>query len=203
MRLKIKYLPNEITNNLYTFGKEWMTTSNTEYIGLYHTYVTGEIYSEGTWKPDLSVKLIPYEDASSLKLQYKNLKSINTTFITPIPYQAENSIKFGTQTIQRYFLQRKNNLENIIEIDSDQFDLYNTKQIDNNLFNGAKLTWTISGNVSDIISNGTKQLGVATKNKIAITTIEKQIPGISKKLSNLLEFYTDTEFTIPRDINLG
>ena len=35
------------------------------------------------------------------------------------------------------------------------------------------------------------------------STGERTLPGISKKLNNPLQFYTDTDFVVPRDINLG
>ena len=41
--------------------------------------------------------------------------------------------------------------------------------------------------------------GVKAKNKKAIT--KSKIPGLSAKLTNLLEFYTDTDFLVPADIN--
>lgn len=203
MRIKITYLPDEITNNLYTFGKEWMGIDNTEYIGLYHTYSTGETYSEGVWNSKKSIKLIPYEDVSSLKYQYKKLNSVNTAYVTPTPYQAENSISINQEQIQRYFLQRKNDLNDIIEIDSTQFDLYANQQIDNNLYTAIQLTWYISGNTQDTMINGSKQFGIVSKNRNAVVNAERRMPGITSKLSNLLEFYTDTDFVVPRDINLG
>ena len=203
MRLKITYLPDEITNNLYTFGKEWMSTDNVEYIGLYHTYSTGETYTEGAWNANKSIKLISYEDATALKFQYKKLNSVNTVYVTPIPYQAENSISVNQQQLQRYFLQRKNDSNNIIEIDSAQFDLYANQQIDNNLYTAIELTWYITGNVDDVNINNSKQFGVISKNKNSVINAERRMPGISSKLSNLLEFYIDTDFVVPRDINLG
>ena len=203
MRIKLTYMPDEITNNLYTFGSEWMTTSNIEYVGLYHKYSTGEIYTQGVWNAKKSIQLVPYENISSLKFQYKKLNSVNTAYVTPIPYQAENSISGNQQQLQRYFLQRKNDLNNIIEINSEQFDLYVNQQIDTNLYTVVQLTWYITGNVDDVIINNSKQLGVISKNKNSVINAERRMPGISSKLSNLLEFYTDTDFVVPRDINLG
>ena len=203
MRLKITYLSDEITNNLYTFGKEWMTTNNIEYIGLYHKYTTGEIYTEGVWNIKKSIQLIPFEDTTSSKFQYKKLKTLNTKFITPIAYQAENSISINQEQLQRYFLQRKNDITDITEIDVDQYDLFNNSQIDPNLYVSVKLTWYISGTVDDETINGSKKLGIISKNRNAVRYAEQRMLGISKKLSNLLEFYTDTDFVVPRDINLG
>jgi hypothetical protein len=204
MRLKLLYSPDEITNNLYTFGKEWMTTDNTEYIGLYHTYTTGEVFTEPTWNIKKSKQLIAYEDTTTTKYQYAQLKSINTSFISPTQYQAENSITQPNQSqLQRYFIQQKNDLTNIIEINSTQYEQYATGQIDSNIYTAVKITWWITGPVDDILINNTKQFGVITKNRQALLNVEKFMPGLSTKLSNLLEFYTDTDFVVPRDINLG
>jgi hypothetical protein len=49
MRLKLYYTTDEITNNLYTSGMQYMLQDNTEYRGLYHTYLTGEVYTGATW----------------------------------------------------------------------------------------------------------------------------------------------------------
>ena len=204
MRLKLLYSPDEITNNLYTFGKEWMTTANTEYIGLYHMYATGEVYTEPSWNIKNSIQLIAYEDISSAKYQYTQLKSINTSFISPTQYQAENSIIQPNQPqLQRYFIQKKNDLANIMEIDSTQYEQYATGQIDSNIYTAVKLTWYIAGPIDDILTNNTKQFGIQSKNRQSILNVEKLMPGITTKLSNLLEFYTDTDFVVPRDINLG
>jgi len=204
MRLKLLYSPDEITNNLYTFGKEWMTTANTEYIGLYHTYATGEVYTEPSWNIKNSIQLIAYEDISSAKYQYTQVKSINTSFISPTQYQAENSITQPNQPqLQRYFIQQKNDLANIMEIDSTQYEQYATGQIDSNIYTAVKLTWYIAGPIDDILTNNTKQFGIQSKNRQSILNVEKLMPGITTKLSNLLEFYTDTDFIVPRDINLG
>ena len=59
-RLRLHYTPNQITKALYTTGSEWQTESGTEYIGLYHTYTTGEVYSESEWNSKTSIKLIEY-----------------------------------------------------------------------------------------------------------------------------------------------
>lgn len=204
MRLKLLYSPDEITNNLYTFGKEWMTLDDVEYIGLYHTYTTGEVFTEPTWNPKKSMQLTAYEDTTTTKFQYAQLKSINTSFISPTQYQAENSITVANQEqIQRYFIQQKNDLSNIIEIDSSQYDLYVNAQIDSNIYSAIKLTWWISGPVNDVVTNNATQFGIISKNRQSLLNVEKLMPGITTKLSNLLEFYTDTDFVVPRDINIG
>jgi len=45
--------------------------------------------------------------------------------------------------------------------------------------------------------------GVIELNTKEIQRMEQTLPGISKKLTNPLQYYTDTDFVVPRDINLG
>ena len=90
-----------------------------------------------------------------------------------------------------------------MEIDSTQYEQYATGQIDSNIYTAVKLTWYIAGPIDDILTNNTKQFGIQSKNRQSILNVEKLMPGITTKLSNLLELYTDTDFVVPRDINLG
>ena len=55
------YTPIEqIETSLYTIGKEWMIIdTNEEYIGLYHKYPNGAVYTEAVFF-DNSIELIPY-----------------------------------------------------------------------------------------------------------------------------------------------
>lgn len=203
MRIKLFYSPDEITNNLYTFGKEWMNADAVEYIGLYHKYTTGEVYTEGKWNPNKSIKLFEYQAIDTLKYQYQQLKEINTISISPIQYQPENSITGVSQQIQRYFIQKKNEPDIIIEIDDAQYELFLTNKIDQNIYTAVQLTWYITGPINDVVINDTKQLGIITRNRNSVKSAEQFMPGIGKKLDNLLELYTDTDFVVPRDINLG
>ena len=44
-RNRIYYTKAQINNGLLTEGEEWMFIDGTEYIGQYHTYTTGEVFS--------------------------------------------------------------------------------------------------------------------------------------------------------------
>ena len=41
-----------------------MTEDGKEYIGGYHTYTTGEVFTQASYVRDVSKKLIPYKDVS-------------------------------------------------------------------------------------------------------------------------------------------
>jgi hypothetical protein len=202
-RKKLYYSADEITNNLYTSGSLLMTELGTEYIGLYHSYITGETYTNGTWNPITSVKLIPYVQSNKTTNVYNALKQLNTKFKS---IQASNPIVTvqdrNAGYITRYFLKKINEML-FIEVNEQTWKQWQTNKIDSNLYTGVTIQWAISGNIEDTYRNGSKVLGVISKNKKQIQAAEFDCPGISKKLTNPLELYTDTDFVVPRDINLG
>ena len=201
MRKRLHYTPNQITTNLYTSGSEWMTIDGIEYIGLYHTYTTNETFTQATWDLQKSKQLIPYVTKNSLVEQFKKLKTITTKFNQPkIHIPTINQQDRMNGSITRYFL-KKINEQTIVEIDLEQFNDVATGKIDNNLYIAAKIEWSISGPLENSYSNGTTILGVKTKNHKAIIEAEKLLPGIATRLTNLVEYYSDTDFLAPQDIN--
>ena len=76
-RKRIYYTKAQITEGLVTNGGEWMFTDNTEYIGQYHTYTTGEVFSEASYVKDKSRILIPYINIDLINEQ--NEIGIDTT----------------------------------------------------------------------------------------------------------------------------
>lgn len=201
MRKRLHYTPNQITTNLYTSGSEWMTLDGTEYIGLYHTYTTNETFTQAMWDLKQSKQLVPFVVKNSLVDQFKKLKTIETKFEQPkthIPIITLQDRK--NASITRYFIKKIND-QAIMEIDADQFDAVASGNIDSNLYIATKLEWSIAGPIENTYANGTTILGVKTKNYKALIEAEKALPGIIVKLSNLIEYYSDTDFTAPKDIN--
>lgn len=202
-RKKIKYLQSEIENNLYTFGDEWMTEDKQEYKGLYHRYkTTNEVYSGASWNAETSKVLVPLIKLPEMVKTYDELRnSTRQTRSAILPTQVTiTPIDITNGFIQRYFLKKVNEFL-FFEISEQQFDLYGSK-IDNNLYAADSCQWYIVGPIE------TKRLpiyipGVIELNTLEIQRMEQTLPGISKKLNNPLEFYTDTDFVVPRDINLG
>jgi len=200
-RQKSYYSADEITNNLYASKNQLMYTDGTEYIGLYHQYSTGEIYSQSTWNPIISKKLINYEVTTTSSYKYKELNNINVKFVYPIaktPLITTSAIRQGN--IVRYFVQ-KINTKVITEIDRQQFDDWKSAILDNIIYKAAKIIWYITGEKSDSINGNIKNQGVKTKNIKQINTINKKLPGISDILTDPLQYYTDTDFIKPTDIN--
>ena len=202
-RLKLYYTADEITNDLYTTGKEYMTLDNKEYIGPLHRYITGEIYTESTWNSKLSIKLITYvENLTTADKTYKSLQpTLNVTFSMPsaiIPQPTKPEILDGK--MKRYFIKRKNDAT-ILEVDSAQYDKWLTNVIDKKMYNGVEITWSIGGSINDEQRHGIVVPGVTTNNHKQRSYASRVIPGLSTRLANLLELYTDNDYTIPVDIN--
>jgi hypothetical protein len=205
-RLKLYYPVDEITTNLYTSGQEWMTLDKKEYVGLYHTYTTGETYTQPIWKPRSSVQLIPYYEISpdnNKNIMYQQLTDFqyDGKYVSPksiSPQIKKQDILNGN--IQRFFF-KKHNEFNIIETNRLQYQQWQNGIIDTKLYTAIQINWYITGNIDDEIVNGYVKEGVASKNKKQIALASKQLPLITSHLTNLTEFYIDATFTIPADIN--
>ena len=202
MRSQVTYLAEDITNNLVTTGSQWMTEDRQEYIGQYHSYATGEVYTRATWDALLSKKLIPYEAETTVETIYKRLKpNIKTKYQSPtnyIPIVTTEDISKGMFT--RYFLQNQV-AYTFIEVDKPQFEQWQKKTIDPILWKGVSMQWKITGNVDDTMINNAIDLGIVSFNKNSILQANKVTPGIDMLLTNYLQFATDGEYIVPNDIN--
>jgi hypothetical protein len=187
-RIKLKYDLSDIKTDLYTFGKEWTTEDGQEYIGLYHQYVsTGEIYTGANWDKNISKKLIKFFENSDVNV-YKKIQQIKVEFQQPFPERpviTDEDQKQGYFT--RYFLKKFNELQ-VIEISKKQYNAYQNKKIDNNAYVAASIKWYITGNA-------------AKQNSRNIEIASKQLPQLQSVLNDVLQFYTDTDYNVPADIN--
>lgn len=202
MRLKLYYTTDEITNNLYTSGSQYMLQDNTEYRGLYHTYLTGEVYTGATWNAKTSIKLVPYKRITAKNTEYETLKrELKLTYTQPVSAlnaPAAEQLKAGSYT--RYFI-KKVNESKIIEIDASQFELWQSNQFDPAMYTAIKMQWYISGPIDDTRPTLVLHLGVRTKNLSQIAAAETTLPGISKVLTDPLQYYSDVTYLVPKDIN--
>lgn len=200
-RFKLYYPIEEITNDLYTFGSELMTEDNVEYIGPFHRYITGEVYTGATWNATTSKKLIAFKQPDKTTI-YNILKpDIRLKYISPkrsVPKITSADISAGS--IQRYFI-RKQNESIVFEIDVNQFNNWSNNVIDNKIYTAVQLQWFITGNQRDMKIRNVQMPGVITKNIQQIKAAAQTIPELTTILSNPLEFYTDSDFIAPIDIN--
>jgi len=202
MRRKVYYTPQEIINHLYTTGKEWMTSDYTEYIGLYHRYTTGEVYTEATWNKNKSKRLVKYQEipadikvynkTKNPKVKYEN----NIKSYKPVITQADK--KQGVVT--RYFIKRYDS-ENITEISEETYNMWNQKKIDNNIYNVRLIQWVIGQTYTKIDINKNILLQVQDLNKKIVYSQTGAFLNLKNYLTNYTELFVDTTFAVPADIN--
>ena len=182
-RLKTYYPNNQITSGLYTPGKEWMLTDGTEFIGAYHSYDDGNIYTGSTRTP-ASKKLFPYYDTffNSSKFRYTDITEVKVDkYVAPqyyFPRPTDDEYEQGW--MNRYFVQKRNQ-STIIEITKKQYSeisTSNSETINGNLYKPYTLRWKISGTRKEI----------ETVNRAKVLSAESTISGMSRYLGNLLEF---------------
>lgn len=195
MRQKSYYPAAEVKPNLYTTGSEWQTMDGIEYIGLYHMYATGEVYTESKWLENKSKKLVKYVPTTTRNTTYSTLKpGIIPKSITPVP----TILAPTTNTIIRYFIQRYDSLP--YEIDSKQYQQWISNSIDRVIYNAVAFEWITSGPINDTIVNGTLKLGVRSKNQQSVKLASKTMPRLADVIVNFTEFYNNSA-NIPKDIN--
>lgn len=201
-RQKLFYTKNQITENLYTAGNQFQLENGTVYVGLYHRYDTGEIYTGPNWNAKTSKQLQVFNAESPLVKTYRtNNPNIKTKFKSPTKF-------FPTITpddIQRTYISRyfayKINDQQVIELDHVQFEELIAGKIDNNMFSAIKTVWYITGIPSTIITGNVKTLGVIDKNQSTINRINRQYPGFNNVVNNPLELYVDDTIKVPAPIN--
>tara|TARA_B110000858_G_scaffold197929_2_gene261569 strand:- start:1076 stop:1693 length:618 start_codon:yes stop_codon:yes gene_type:complete len=201
MRIKSYYSANEIVNNLYTTGQELMTTDNVEYVGLYHKYTTGEIYSQPTWDKNKSVKLIKYKDQPESVIEYNKISDIEINYKSFNTYNvAITKENINTGYVDRFIIKRAN--DNVFyEVNSDTYDMYTREDIDPVLYLAVKFKWYITGNINDVRQGNILIPGVKSNNYKELQTAEKTVPNITSYLTNLLQHYVDNDNVTPKDIN--
>ena len=194
---------SQIKNGLVTEGEEWMTIDNVEYIGQYHTYVTGEVFTQPTFVDGKSRKLIPFVDFSKIgetddigmdfakNFEYDNITKLDVLdTLIPNQYRRNNWRRFDKWIFERYFGYKYDgrclelNKENYDKIGSDEglTDVQWTK---------VKLKWKIKGPVRDVRDSDGKLLehGVFDTNKRTVFLISEDFPNFRNKLLDYLEYY--------------
>jgi len=198
MRQKLRYTKSQIQNGLYTTGKEWQLEDGTEYIGLYHRYTTGEVYTQAVWSPTKSVALFEYTELSETVKTYNKLKQIDVNFQSIQSFRP--AVTKDDNIITRYFLSKQNEF-NIIEINKTQFELYSESELDNILYAAVSVPWKVSGKIRTIDNNGVLEIGIYEHNINSIQQAKHTVPNIERYLTDPLELATDIEFDVAADIN--
>ena len=174
-RKKIYYPEGQIQKGLYTEGKEWMLEDGTEYVGDYHKYSTGEVFTKSSYIKNVSELLIPYVNLNirefKEKFEYDRLIGepredfvFATYGVTP-PTQKEYDFGY----FKRYFVKR--HFDNIIiEVTFDTFDAVQEEH-----YVKVEIGWKLTGDVVDV-------------NYTQITLANEKMVGLRNYITNYSEF---------------
>lgn len=177
-RRKIYYPDGQISKGLYTNGGDWMLVDGTEYIGDYHKYSTGEVFTKSIWIADVSKKLTPYVNlsltANSNKFKYDRLSTSNPKTLKFAYY--ENTPPTQDEYNAGYFIRRfvKPHFQDIItEVSFDAFP-----KLSSDFYSKVLIKWKISG-VSSAVSD---------VNRRQVELGNETIKGLTNYITNYTEF---------------
>jgi hypothetical protein len=184
-RQRIYYPEGKIQKGLYTIGKQWMTEDGKEYIGGYHTYTTGEVFTQASYIKDVSKKLIPYKDVSQQSVKevfdYDALpKKSNLaehffpTYSKATPIESDYLKGF----VKRYYV--RSMLNGIIM----ETSIRDYSKVRPEVFEKTTITWKITGPINDSGS----EPGIEDTNRRLVNLAEREVKGITNYITNFTEF---------------
>lgn len=179
------YNLHQVVTGQYTVGNEFILTDGSEYIGEYHILPNNQRFTESR-PTDKSVELFPLRfEITPDSLIYNKINKLDATqYVDPqLTYPIPTNDDYDIGWILRYFVQKRNSENIIIEIDQPQFGSINTKGkpgLNGVIWNGLVLKWRISKmSISDI----------SYLNQLELQKSEHKFPGIGAYITNLLEFW--------------
>lgn len=210
-RKKIYYPENQITKDLFTKGKEWMYIDNwKEYIGFYHKYSNGEVFTQKEWDPIRSKKLIKYVDKDENYLKYLDLKhyvvlpsgktkilGASNDYFNYNPPTAVRRQPTGDEIrdgiMKRHFVYKRNEPDRVFfEVNEEQIKTYqvSNKGINQYIYGILSINWKISGREFDVLddNNILIESGIVDTNRRIVLRNSKKFPILAKILTNYREF---------------
>jgi len=203
-RERIYYTKAQIKTGLKTGGGEWMFTDGTEYIGQYHTYSTGEVFTDSNYVNGKSRKLIPYVDVNkvfdetdsiidfSKNFEYDAIKSVDVqkSVKSNEPVSDIYNRKVKNSRIKRLFAYKVNDGQ-ILELDEIGYGNFGTKDgLDAILWRKFSIDWKVQGSDYDILDSqgNVKEGGIIDENRRTIEKYSEEYPTLSKRITDFREF---------------
>jgi len=203
-RERIYYTKAQITNGLKTGGGEWMYTDGTEYIGQYHRYSTGEVFTDSNYVNGKSRKLIPFVDLEkklednefgidfSKNFEYDAIKSVDVQKSVksnePVSDIYNRPVKNGY--IKRLFAYKVNDGQ-ILELDEIGYGSVGSETgLDAILWRKFSIDWKVQGPDYDILDSqgNVKEGGIIDENRRTIEKYSEEYPTLSKRITDFRQF---------------
>lgn len=202
-RLKLYYPEYQIRKDKFTRGGELMDINGNEYVGYYHLYSTGEIFSQSQYDEKKSIKLFPLR--KDIETPYKKLQisknsyqsflrsDLNLVKYKQPPYQITKPTKqdFSIGYYQRFFAVKRNDMDVIFEISKNEYNNYgNVGGINNFLYIVDTIRWVLVGPEIDLKTDfgSTVSYGVVSSNLRTLDQLSRKYPQIKKIFSNPEQF---------------
>lgn len=203
-RQRIYYTKAQIETGLKTGGGEWMFTDGTEYIGQYHKYSTGEVFTDSNYVDGKSRKLIPYVDVSKVfdetdsiidfakNFEYDAIKNVDVkkSVKSNEPVSDIYNRKVKNSRIKRLFAYKVNDGQ-ILELDEIGYGNFGTKDgLDAILWRKFSIDWKVQGPDYDILDSqgNVKEGGIIDENRRTIEKYSEEYPTLSKRITDFREF---------------
>lgn len=171
------YYPlSEITQNLYTFGTEYVDlVTGQSYVGDYFSTTDGKYFTG---------KTVSSSSREIIKVSQRNDSYLVSNPSSYYPNPEDKDYEAGY--ITRYVVKRVNSgAETIREVSKEQYE----KLIPNPLYAQAEFKWLIAGNYYDNLSNLSYPIyGIIHTNRRTIFDLETKILEISQVFINYTEF---------------
>lgn len=162
-----------------------MTEDGKEFIGSYHTYTTGEVFTQSSYVRDVSKKLIPYKDITQEEIKtsfdYDKLpkkQPISEYFFPTYSKTIPTETDYLKGFVSRYFVKSKFN--NVLM----ETSVKDYKKAKNEHFYKTTIPWKITGAVNDSGS----EPGVEDTNRRLVNLAERDVPQIKDYITNFVEF---------------
>lgn len=205
-RSRIYYSENQIQRELFTNGGEYMTLDDwKEYVGFYHRYSSGEIFTQIDWDPLRSKRLVRLKNIEDATKKYYDLKHFSIVGGNKRKIQGAKSqyylydspravrrkltdkeIKDGS--IIRYFVSKRNEKDRVFfEIDEGQTKFYNAESsgINQYLYELVSIPWKVDGPEYDIFQDGILKIpGVVSSNRRIISRFSEKFRILRKIITS-------------------
>jgi hypothetical protein len=178
--------PEEIIVGNSTGGDLMFSDTLREYVGEYHVYKNGAVYSDAEYNPQTSKQLMPLIRPLENPICQTYLKLSKKLFSAYRPptqfFKIIDASEYTSGKTERFIIQKINEPRKIYEVDFDTFkslNKLNQKGVNGFIYRRINIPWTIVGDVNT----------VRQQNQQAILRAEATCPGIgSYLLTNPLEF---------------